>query len=99
MFCYVSCIMLEVIGVCVEWLQDISVVDVMVEGVVEINVNLCGFELCMEWCYVYEDLWELINGFGLWGINLWVWVIEFWCMIFINSVDLYGGQQSKELGR
>lgn len=72
-----SRITLEVTGVRVERLQDISIADAMAEGVVETNANLRGLEPCMEWRYAYEDLWRQINGPGSWGANPWVWVIEF----------------------
>lgn len=72
-----SRITLEVTGVRVERLQDISIPDAMAEGVVETNTNLRGLEPCMEWCYAFEDLWQSINGPGSWDANPWVWVIEF----------------------
>ena len=72
-----SRITLEVTGVRVERLQDISIADAMAEGVVETNANLRGLEPCMEWRYAYEDLWRQINGPGSWDANPWVWVIEF----------------------
>jgi hypothetical protein len=74
---WASRITLEVTGVRVERLQDISVADAMAEGVVEVNENLRGLEPCMEWRYAYEDLWESINGAGSWDANPWVWVVEF----------------------
>lgn len=74
---WASRITLEVTGVRVERLQDISVADAMAEGVVETNANLRGLEPCMEWRYAYEDLWNQINGPGAWAANPWVWVVEF----------------------
>ena len=74
---WASRITLEVTGVRVERLQDISIADAMAEGVVETNANLRGLEPCMEWRYSYEDLWRQINGPGSWDANPWVWVIEF----------------------
>jgi hypothetical protein len=72
-----SRITLEITGVRVERLQDISIADAMTEGVVETNDTLRGLEPCMEWRYAYEDLWKSINGPGSWDLNPWVWVIEF----------------------
>lgn len=74
---WASRITLEITGVRVERLQDISVADAMAEGVVETNANLRGLEPCMEWRYAYEDLWNQINGPGAWAANPWVWVVEF----------------------
>lgn len=74
---WASRITLEVTGVRVERLQDISIADAMAEGVVETNANLRGLEPCMEWRYAYEDLWRQINGPDSWDANPWVWVIEF----------------------
>lgn len=68
---------LEITGVRVERLQDISVADAMAEGVVECAPHLRGLEPCMEWSYAYEDLWTDINGAGSWDSNPWVWVVEF----------------------
>ena len=72
-----SRITLEVTGVRVERLQDISVADAIAEGVVECNQHLRGLEPCMEWRYAYEDLWGQINGQGSWDANPWVWVVSF----------------------
>jgi hypothetical protein len=74
---WASRITLEVTGVRVERLQDISVADAIAEGVVECNQNLRGLEPCMEWRYAYEDLWGQINGQGSWDANPWVWVVSF----------------------
>lgn len=63
-----SRILLEVTGVRVERLQDISEEDAQAEGNgIEFGSYRAGF------C----DLWESINGLGSWGANPWVWVIEF----------------------
>lgn len=72
-----SRITLEVTGIRVERLQDISVADAIAEGVVECNQHLRGLEPCMEWRYAYEDLWGQINGQGSWDANPWVWVVSF----------------------
>ena len=74
---WASRITLEVTGVRVERVQDISIADAMAEGVVECNESLRGLEPCMEWRYAYEDLWNSINGPGAWDSNPWVWVVGF----------------------
>lgn len=74
---WASRITLELTGVRVERLQDISVADAIAEGVVETNADLRGLEPCMEWYYAYEDLWRQINGPSSWTANPWVWVLEF----------------------
>lgn len=68
-----SRILLEVTGVRVERLQDISEDDANAEG-----CNLPAIDQdwsqCRRW---YRDLWEQINGPGSWDANPWVWVISF----------------------
>lgn len=66
-----SRILLEITGVRVERLQDISEADALAEGV-----------SAPAWCEtdgrsLYRDLWEKINGDGSWDANPWVWVVEF----------------------
>ncbi|MFJ3316158.1 hypothetical protein ACIPLR_12420 [Herbaspirillum huttiense] len=63
-------ILLEVTGVRVERLQDISHEDAELEGV-KCNMSAKGFR--DHFC----DLWEHLYGAGSWGANPWVWVIEF----------------------
>ena len=67
---WASRITLEVVGVRVERLQDISEEDAKAEGI--------------EWVIGYRSriplfsaLWERINGPGSWDANPWVWVVEF----------------------
>ena len=72
-----SRITLEVTGVRVERLQDISEADAIAEG--------CGMlkPYSDHWQHrdvakeEYRLLWESINGPGSWDANPWVWVIEF----------------------
>lgn len=83
-----SRITLEVTGVRVERLQDISEADAIAEGV---HADVSGrqdddgaafhrigpirgdsFPIAR-----YAALWESINGPGSWAANQWVWVIEF----------------------
>lgn len=69
-----SRILLEITGVRVERLQDITGADALEEG---FN-NACGCPSCekdaLPW---FKDLWEKINGHDAWDANPWVWVIEF----------------------
>ena len=69
---WASRITLEITGVRVERLQDISRGDAMAEG--------CPFPNMAQgadprnW---YADLWNSINGPDSWDANPWVWVVEF----------------------
>lgn len=71
-----SRITLEINGVRVERLNDISEQDAEAEGVAfmreipDADETLCASKL-------FELLWESINGAGSWEQNPWVWVIEF----------------------
>jgi hypothetical protein len=71
---WASRITLEVTGVRVERLQDISEADARAEGV-EPN----AFERTADnyGSVLYRRLWESINGPGSWDANPWVWVVEF----------------------
>ncbi len=69
---WASRITLEITGVRVEKLQDISRGDAMAEGCPFPNMQ--DGEDPRQW---YADLWESINGKGSWSANPWVWVIEF----------------------
>jgi hypothetical protein len=64
-----SRITLEVTGVRVDRLQNISQGDSMAEGITHSTLNDPRVE--------YRWLWEQINGPGSWSANPWVWVIEF----------------------
>lgn len=61
-------ITLEITGVRVERLQDMTECDIIKEG--------CQNEILYGTGW-YRDLWESINGPGSWDANPWVWVIEF----------------------
>lgn len=83
-----SRITLEVVGVRVERLQDISEADAIAEGVDRFPgcrqdddaaafnrigpVDNDSFPIAR-----YAVLWEQINGTGSWDANPWVWVVEF----------------------
>ncbi|WP_337025217.1 hypothetical protein [Pantoea anthophila] len=60
---WASRITLEITGVRVERLQDISGADMQAEG--------------MRWREEFPCLWEAIYGADSWQANPWVWVVEF----------------------
>lgn len=68
---WASRITLEVTGVRVERLQEISGSDAVAEGV---RSRLPDNGIAVA---EYRDLWEAINGAESWSANPWVWVIEF----------------------
>jgi len=85
---WASRITLEVIGVRVERLQEITLADVRAEGIPETygDSNLVASMFPEmpphEWDNMRFDeqwklLWESINGPGSWSTNQWVWVVEF----------------------
>jgi len=70
---WASRITLEVTGVRVERLRDISAADCIAEGIARGGPeNPDGIER-----REYRALWEQINGPDSWGANPWVWVVEF----------------------
>lgn len=70
---WASRITLEITGVRVERLQDISCEDAIAEGC-KSSIHLPGGRFASE---NYAWLWDEINGPGSWDANQWVWVIEF----------------------
>lgn len=70
---WASRITLEITGVRVERLNDLSEEDAIAEGVErpQEGTPICNASL---W---FRVLWESIFGQGSWGANPWVWVIEF----------------------
>jgi hypothetical protein len=90
---YASRIDLEITGVRVERLQDISEADALAEGIERpedisdatleaIDVWTEGserdaFNVLNQPVRQYRRLWESINGPGSWDVNPWVWVVEF----------------------
>ena len=78
-----SRITLEVTGVRVERLHDISDADAQAEGV-DMQPRLAGYtkDAGCKWepanpVEVFCNLWGSINGPGSWDANPWVWVVEF----------------------
>lgn len=73
-------ITLEITGVRVERLQDISEVDAQAEGtpadLLPMDVSRMPYLSSIE-AGRYAALWESINGPGSWDANPWVWVVEF----------------------
>jgi hypothetical protein len=77
---WASRITLEVTGVRVERLQEISEADAKAEGIEELSHGFRDYlkrDVQMDAVSSYESLWESINGAGSWDANPWVWVIEF----------------------
>lgn len=88
-----SRITLEITGVRVERLQDISDTDAIAEGIVECSIpaddegpQRIGYMvgpddgksgLSVSPIKPYRNLWESINGASSWEVNPWVWVVEF----------------------
>lgn len=73
-------ILLEITGVRVERLQDISEADARREGVTiqgRHKIGYCAGEILPPAVRAYRELWEEINGPGSWEANPWVWVVEF----------------------
>ena len=88
---WASRITLEVTGVRVERLQDISEADAIAEGIEE-GIPAAGTDIRVWKNYSpnkkdtpwlvwplssYFSLWQSINGPGSWDVNPWVWVVEF----------------------
>ena len=80
-----SRITLEVTGVRVDRLQDISEEDARAEGITDGGCLNCGNPETDCGCLnpqpdardSFVRLWQSINGPESWGANPWVWVVEF----------------------
>lgn len=68
----VSRLTLEITGVRVERLEEISADDCSAEGIEPQGI---GSDLAMV--SEFQKVWDTINGRGSWAANPWVWVIEF----------------------
>jgi len=81
---WASRITLEITGVRVQRLLEITEEDAQAEGAACGCTN-CGETPCTEDCFIhmpdYRDgfahIWMSINGQGSWGENPWVWVLTF----------------------
>lgn len=78
---WASRIQLEVTGIRVERLQDISEADAVAEGIClnpsAVGVTTTGDKPKPVAVAMYRTLWEQINGPGSWDANPWVWCVEF----------------------
>lgn len=75
---WASRITLEIVNVRVERLQEISGSDAKAEGITMPLSQRCEFQSeYAAYISAYRDLWDSINGKGAWGLNPWVWAIEF----------------------
>lgn len=78
---WASRITLEITGVRVERLNDISEADAYAEGItIPSHYRFASNgrpEDRNEARVTFETLWETINGVGSWRFNPWVWVVEF----------------------
>lgn len=77
---WASRITLEVVGVRVERVQDISEEDAKAEGLDFMEPNRFASPGSNEWMTfdaAFECLWDTVNGDGAWDRNDWVWVVEF----------------------
>lgn len=80
---WASRITLEITGIRVERLQDISEEDAMREGISIAEIGWKNYlnpdEICETPIQCFQTLWESINGPGSWARDgkKWVWVIEF----------------------
>jgi hypothetical protein len=69
---WASRITLEITGIRVERLNNISKSDAIAEG-----CQCAGVPASLSDVGAFAKLWESINGEGSWKANPWVWVIQF----------------------
>lgn len=78
---WASRISLEITGIRVERLQDISECDAKAEGSYVCDyfgrrlLDQSSNQGCYKWGY--RSIWESLNGKGSWDLNPFVWVVEF----------------------
>ena len=73
-----SRITLEITGIRVERLNDISDVDVIAEGVRDLGDGVGELDMLYGLQKaLFKNLWQSVNGPDSWAANPWVWVIEF----------------------
>lgn len=72
-----SRITLEITGISVERLQDITEAGSEAEGITTDYLCDNGIRTNTPFVSGYAHLWESINGKGSWDKNPWLWVIEF----------------------
>lgn len=72
-----SRITLEITGVRVERLQDISEADCRAEGALGGHGSIPGYAYAATPPEHYRHVWKSINGPGSWDANPWVWCVEF----------------------
>ncbi len=73
---WASRITLEITGVRVERLQNISGSDAIEEGIEPHDLGDAREEAAFN-VGAYSELWESINGKDSWDANPWVWAVEF----------------------
>lgn len=74
---WASRITLEITGVKVERLNDISRTDAEEEGFTETEWDSAGRTMVNSPGTNFRYLWEKINGKGSWDANPWVWAVSF----------------------
>jgi hypothetical protein len=78
---WASRILLEITGVDVERLQDISEADAKSEGIdmqaARTAISSIGMREIAGPVAEFSVLWDSVNGAGSWDTNPWVWVVEF----------------------
>lgn len=78
---WASRITLEITGVRLERLNDITHDDARAEGIQLGDDSMLwepmGVHSCISAMGAYANLWDAINGPDSWNANPWVWVIEF----------------------
>jgi hypothetical protein len=74
---WASRIDLEIVGVRVERLQEITHEDAIAEGCPGWLRSIAGYAYSATPIEHFRAVWETINGAGSWAANPWVWVVEF----------------------